>query len=278
MPTAQAGGPGSQYYGPMTSIFDKDRARGQALPAGVNLTRIARIQAERSLPRVPDRLAALRSGFELVDGRRDLLKRAHALWAIKKAEDGDGYVLLRLRDEPSPTVLEKMAKHAQVNYGLRYSAAALYRKAQLEDAVPGNIAAVARDFEPMLHGGQVELREGDLYKVTGFFAPTEENDQIQGVPKPIYPPDDKDRARYLRVRLRPAEGGNFEVYVLPDELDVHFDVRGAEPERKPDFYERSVQRRQDQSTRNERLPPPPSEGVGPDQGLSGLEDTVDIRQ
>lgn len=256
----------------MTS-YDRDRHHGHGLPACVNVERLAQ---RWTTPRVRDRAEALRRGFEPVQGHRNLLRKAHTLWTVKKAEDGEGYVLLRLRDEPSPTVLARMAKHANVNWGLRYSAVALYRKAQMEHAIPGNIAAVARDFAPLLHGDRVELKEGDLYKVTGFFAPTEDNDLMNGVPRPIYPPREQDYPSYMRIRLRPESGGE-PVFVFPEELDVQFDVRGTEEPkaqpRKPDFYERSIQKRRQRETRNERLP----EGVGPDQGLTGEEDTADIR-
>lgn len=54
-------------------------------------------------------------GFEPVDGRPGIFRKAHALWAIKAAEDGEGYVILRLRDEPAPGIEPRHATQVSVS-------------------------------------------------------------------------------------------------------------------------------------------------------------------
>lgn len=97
----------------MTKWYDRDRALGAALPSVIDAARLAArwlglTSTESAAPdktepttRVASRIAALAAGYEPTD-EPDMYRKAHAIWALRPAEDdGGGFVLVRLRDEPA---------------------------------------------------------------------------------------------------------------------------------------------------------------------------------
>lgn len=96
------------YHRTMTRWFDRDRAHGAGLPANLDTDRLRQRMAEHRARRFASIGAVLRAGFEPVG--EGIVRRGHALWALKSAVDGDGYVLIRMRDEPAPGVMEREAQ------------------------------------------------------------------------------------------------------------------------------------------------------------------------
>lgn len=82
--------------------YDRDRAYGRGLPANIDTERLARLLQQRRVPRVASASVAMAKGFEPIGG--GLYRKAHTIWALKPAEDGEGYVLLRVRDEVAPGI------------------------------------------------------------------------------------------------------------------------------------------------------------------------------
>jgi hypothetical protein len=67
---------------------------------------------EARLPRVASLSQAMAQGFDPVPDQPGLYRKAHAIWAIKTAEDGNGYVIVRLRAEPAPGIEPRTARRA----------------------------------------------------------------------------------------------------------------------------------------------------------------------
>lgn len=99
----------------MTDWFERDRLYGAGLPANVNMDRLARRVQEARLPRVASLSQARAQGFEPVPEEPGLYRKAHAIWAIRTAEDGEGYVVVRLRDEPAPGIEPRTARRADMS-------------------------------------------------------------------------------------------------------------------------------------------------------------------
>ena len=95
-----------------TDWFEHDRNLGAGLPSKVNTSRLARLMSEKRLPRVANVAQAMAHGFAPIDGRPGLFRKGHALWNVRAAEDGNGYVIIRLRDEPAPGIEPRRAQHA----------------------------------------------------------------------------------------------------------------------------------------------------------------------
>lgn len=129
--------------------FERDRAHGARLPHSVNHRRLARRLDELHVRRVRSITAAMAQGYEPLEGYAFTYKRGHALWAIRPAEDGHGYVVLRVRDEPAPGIEPRVA----------------YDRRQLPPV--GSYVEVYHEFQPSL-GGDVgpPLRRGTQWKVS----------------------------------------------------------------------------------------------------------------
>ena len=84
----------------MTNWFKRDRG----LPAGLDENRLAQRLKEKQMPRVASVGEAMAAGFEPVNNAPGHFRKAHAIWALRKAVDGEGFVLVRLRDEPAPGI------------------------------------------------------------------------------------------------------------------------------------------------------------------------------
>lgn len=84
----------------MDRRFKNDRG----LPGSIDENRLAKLLKEKRMPRVASITAAMAAGFEPVEGAPGHFRRAHAIWALRKATDGRGFVIVRLRDEPAPGI------------------------------------------------------------------------------------------------------------------------------------------------------------------------------
>jgi hypothetical protein len=123
-----------------------------------------------------------------------LFKRAHALWAFKPAEDGDGYVLLRMHEERD-------------------------RSMQRDGQAFGETYVVTRGFAPELHGGRLQLRPGQEFVVEGQSVASPDADRMLGLNlvNPVYSRPGEPAVAYSRIRMRDTATGS-EVLVLPHEL------------------------------------------------------------
>lgn len=164
----------------------------------INFRRLAcrLAEAQPTTKRFASLAAVMADGYEPT-ATPYLFKQAHALWAFKPAEDGDGYVLLRMHEEPD----RSMQRDAQA-YGESY--------------------VVVRGFAPKLHGGRLQLRPGQEFVVEGQSVASPDTDRMLGLglPNPIYPKPGEPAVAYSRIRMRDASSGA-EVIVLPYELSTN---------------------------------------------------------
>lgn len=141
-----------------------DRLHGQGLPAGLDDTALLRL-AHRRTPnntiRVASRLQALAQGFSPIANAPDLYKRAHDVWALRPAEEGPGFVLIRLCEEPSVDMVRNAQQLDPAD--LRDAHEVLHGREPIEDGGP--LTEGVQDLEEaeyeigdrvaMLHRGQL---------------------------------------------------------------------------------------------------------------------------
>lgn len=148
---------------------------GAGLPSNLNSSRLARRLEERGLPRVASLTEAMAQGFEPVKGESGMWRRAHALWHIRTAEDGDGYVIVRVRDEPAP--------------GIEPRRAAVEVKVRIEDdeepeseveLVPADMPGMPREEAIMFPLGEIHIAQQ--------LAPGQYVPEGGGAPRPYDPP------------------------------------------------------------------------------------------
>lgn len=271
-----------------------DRAHGFGLPAQISTRRLARRLAEAKLPRVASRTAAMANGYEPVQGVPGLFRKAHTLWNIRAAEDGQGYVLIRLRDEPAPGIEPRSATvqvqvtvddaedeslmpredavliplgevHVAQRADQNYAENADWAERQEFDI--GEVLEVQTPFAPILYGKEVVLPPNQLFTVAGYSKPTPEDDARLGFDfqSPLYPEEGQDSGYFTRVRVRDDQSG-VEIALLPAEVSQFLSARGSYP--KPFVPHRSRPRVPGQ--------PAPEEGVGPDTAVPNIDeaDTV----
>lgn len=272
----------------MTDWFEHDRNMGAGLPSTVNTGRLARLMAERHLPRVASVTQAMSQGFEPVDGQPGLFRRGHALWNVRAAEDGNGYVIIRLRDEPAPGIEPRRAQHIEVQVHLdeeeepialegppvpsmtpqpredtvliplgevhvateRYDPPTSMK----HDTDIGELVEVTAAFSPLLYGGELVIPEGRQFTVTGQHAGTPEADQIAApdLSNPVYPERGDHPGDFIRLGLKDDETG-VEIKVLPLEFERFIRARGVYPKAPIQPY---------------RLPRP---RVGPDADVPNID-------
>lgn len=125
----------------MPDWFSRDRG----LPSDVDVARVARKLQHARLPRVASLGAALAQGFEPVYGHAGIYRKAHALWAIRQAEDGEGYVVLRLRDEPAPGIEPRTATTVTVSVDIE-------DEPEPEPEPEAEVALVLEEDPDLMHG------------------------------------------------------------------------------------------------------------------------------
>lgn len=233
----------------MTNWYEKDRAMGAGLPSGVDLGRLRRRLQQRETRRVASFAGAVVAGFSPLTGHRDILRKGHALWAFRPAEDGEGHVLVRLRDEPAPGVDPRRAQLGAVPTSLSH-------EVDFNEAVE-----VHTSFAPLLYGGDVVIPAGRPMTVSGQHPPTPESDRIADphISTPLYPETEDEVLGMVRIRLEDDETG-VEVSLLPLEFERFVRALGEQYPKEP------VEHRS-------RSRPAPPEGIGPDSPESAHDVT-----
>lgn len=85
-----------RYYwvGMSSKFYRRDRAHGAGLPATLSDRSYDRLRG-----RFASRTAAINAGYAPIEGQPNLYRKAHQVWTLNPADDGDGYVLVRQREE-----------------------------------------------------------------------------------------------------------------------------------------------------------------------------------
>lgn len=261
--------------------------RDRGLPSRVNLNRLA--ERMSGAVRVASHTSAMAQGFEPVSDRPNVYKRAHMLWALRPSEQGSGYVLVRLQDEPAPGIEPRRARRAgavvvqvavetdtdpaeaeipidhDVTVPLHLARVAEVPTQLKHETDIGELVEVRQAFRPILYGGALTLPANRLLTVSGHSEGAPDADEVVGLDltQPLYPEEGDDPANFVRIRLRDDETG-VEVAILPLEFERFMDARGSYP-KAPARH---------RSTRPNR----PST-IGPDNDVPAIGDmdTVDIR-
>ena len=100
----------------MPNQFDKDRLFAQGLPSSLSSDALERIAnpPKDSFLRVASHIQAIQDGFEPIPEAEGLYRKAHNIWALQPAEQGEGYVLVRLHEERDVDCREASSKQASI--------------------------------------------------------------------------------------------------------------------------------------------------------------------
>ena len=179
---------------PMVNWYERDRAYGASLPVGVDMRRLA----ERLAPRVASVTTAMAQGFEPVAGASGIFRRAHALWAIRPAVDGQGCVIIRLRDEPAPGIEPRRAQQVTVQVSVDEPEPELPPEPELQmielELVPETMMAppelpvqapAPAPEEPMIPMGEIHV--ADRRRAPSSFGHESDIGEVVEVPYPFRP-------------------------------------------------------------------------------------------
>lgn len=83
---------------------------------------------------VASRTAAMAQGFEPVAGHPDMYRKAHDIWDLRPAEDGEGYMLVRKQEELAPDLRRTARREPSPEYAVGQRVAFTHR-GQLADAM-----------------------------------------------------------------------------------------------------------------------------------------------
>lgn len=194
---------------------------------------------------------ALREGFEPIGA--DLYRRAHYIWQLRPAESGDGFVLVRLREERDPAVLlSPTAQLVQVTVALPQATdtcsdcghdpctcaaaqpmlhpgqdtAVVVEPMQVMARTPdlighatdfGNLFQVDQDFGALLHAG-LRIPQHMILQLEGIQPANQMTDRMYGIPSPTYPSAGQDSGAFTRYRFDAANAPGFVGYRGPDTL------------------------------------------------------------
>lgn len=93
----------------MTKKYLQDRLHGQGLPSSFSSQSLARIARKLSgAKRYANVVQVMADGYEPTE-EPNRYRKAHAIWALCPAEEGEGYVLIRQREERAPDLLARGA-------------------------------------------------------------------------------------------------------------------------------------------------------------------------